>query len=210
MNRIPFLRFAALTLLLVASGRQARADFMFHWTVAPNANGVFPSGSGSVALTLAQDGTGTSAGGTIPAAAIAVSSGAKPTSPDTYDVKYQLTLHLSDTNNGQPTQTGALTYNGEITGTASTAGATMTNTFSDPLTQKLVLGSHTYTVTIQPTTVTWAGLAPTSTPITAKISVDGQSVQPTPEPSALLLAGLAAPALGYFWRRRNAARMAAA
>jgi len=63
---------------------------------------------------------------------------------------YHLTLHLTD-NPSQ--QSGELTWTGALNGSFSSIKSQLTNTFSEPLTQSVTLGSHLYSVTIHPTTM---------------------------------------------------------
>src|SRR5262245_55480797 len=99
------LRFSFAALLVVGATTQLRADFMdwsYHWSITPSA--VLTSGSGSVAMGLAQDGSGAA---NIPAATVTTTSSATATTPDTYNVGYNLALHLTDNTTNQ---SGDLTF----------------------------------------------------------------------------------------------------
>jgi hypothetical protein len=207
----PFLRFLGmLALALLSGGSVARADPMYsdwsyHWSITPGP--VLTSGTGSVALALAQNGTGASS---IPAATVTTTSSAT-TNPDRYNVGYTLTLHLTD-NGAQPgtVQTDTLNFHGTIAGTVTASSSNLTNTFSDP-TQSLTLDGHKYSVTINPTLMTLpAPGSPTLPQITALVSVTNASPVPpsgAPEPSSVLLGSMGILLGGSVavWRSRHLA-----
>ncbi|HEY7427148.1 MAG TPA: PEP-CTERM sorting domain-containing protein [Gemmataceae bacterium] len=209
--------FAAL--LLLGATTQLRADFMdwsYHWSITPSA--VLTSGTGSVAMGLAQDGSGAS---TIPAATVTTTSSATAAAPDKYSVGYNLALHLTD---NPSNQSGDLTFHGTVSGTVTATSSHLTNTFNDPTTQKLTLGGHTYSVTINPSLLTLpAPGSPNPPQINAQVSVanatgNSPSVAPqvttpnaptgpirgVPEPTSLALSCLASCGCGLgAWLRRR-------
>ena len=201
------LRSSLVTLLVLGATTQLRADWSYHWSITPS--NVLTSGTGTVSFAMAQDGTGAS---NIPVAAVTTSSSATASSPDRYSVGYNLTLHLTDNTSNQ---SGDLTFHGTVAGTVTATSSNLTNTFSDPLTQKLTLGSNTYSVTINPSLMTLA--APNSTTpaqINAQVSVSsatggppsgGPPISGAPEPTSLTLGCLASfgCGLGAWIRRRR-------
>lgn len=175
------LRFWIAATLILGSASGARADFMnwsYHWSITPGP--VMASGTGSVALALAQDGSGAS---TIPAATVTTTSSATDAAPDKYNVGYNLTLHLTD---NPSKQSGDLTFHGTVAGTVSATSAHLTNTFHDPTTEKVRLGGHLYSVTINPTLLTLATPGSVSPPqINALVSVINAPGTPTGHPHSL-------------------------
>jgi hypothetical protein len=184
-------------------------SWSYHWSVSPAA--VLSSGTGSVALALAQDGSGASS---IQAATVTTSSSATNAAPDVYKVGYNLTLQLQD---NQSHQSGDLTFHGLLSGTVSATSSHLTNSFSDP-TEKLTLGGHLYSVTLNPSLMTLPPPGSTILPqINAVVSVTNATGQPTPtpaggspgpvqstpEPSSLVLGMLAVGGLGVATLRRR-------
>jgi hypothetical protein len=214
----PFPRASAaallLTLLFLDTG-QARADlidFSYSWTVQPAVITGPPTNSGFVMVSAAPDGNGsydtTAATATaIPGATITTSSSAT-NPPDTFNTPFNVTLHLTDTTSGASKD---LTFSGTVKGTLTATSASLTSTFSNPLTQTVNLGQNAYTVTIDPTLSNLPG--PTSTTpalidalVTAGHTGNPPPVTQSPEPSTLALSatailGLAAQML----RKRRAA-----
>ena len=204
------LRSSLVALLVLSATTQLRADFMnwtYHWSITPSS--VLTSGTGSVMMGLAQDGS--KGASTIPAATVTTTSSATAT-PDTYNVGYNLTLHLTDNTTNQ---SGDLTFHGTVTGTVTATSSHLTNTFSDPTTQTLTLSGHTYSVTINPSLMTLAAPGSTTPPqINALVSVANATGGPptggppstgTPEPTSLTLGCLASCGwgLGAWLRRRR-------
>ncbi len=210
-------RFSLIALLMVGATMQSRADFMdwsYRWSISPAT--VLSSGTGSVALALAQDGSGASS---IPAATVTTSSSATNAAPDVYKVGYNLTLQVKDNNSHR---SGDLTFHGLLSGTVSATSSHLTNTFSDP-TEQLRLGGRLYSVTINPSLMTLAPPGSAVLPqINALVSVTNPaghptpmvqnpapnvgspgSVQSTPEPSSLVLGMLAFGGLGAATLRRR-------
>jgi hypothetical protein len=217
-------RSSLVALVVLGATSSLRADFMdwsYHWSITPGP--VLTSGTGSVAMGLAQDGSGA---GNIPAATVTTTSSATDAAPDKYSVGYNLTLHLTD---NPSNQSGDVTFHGNILGTVSATSSHLTNTFSDPLTQKVTLGGHVYAVTINPSLLTLAAPGSTTPPqINALVSVSDASKGPTgpppppvpmtpppggggtpgdvqsaPEPSTLALGMLASSWLGLAALRRR-------
>lgn len=209
-------RTSLIAVLAFGATSSLRADFMdwsYHWSITPGP--VLTSGTGSVAMALAQDGSGASK---IAAATVTTTSSATDAAPDRYNVGYNLTLHLTD---NPSKQTGDVTFHGTVAGTVSATSSQLSNTFSDPTTQKVMLGGHLYSVTINPSFLTLAAPGSTTPPqINALVSVSnatgtppppvpqvqtpppsggtggGGQVQSAPEPSSLALGILASGWLG--------------
>jgi hypothetical protein len=200
----------AAALLLGAGGARADfANFTYSWSTVPSPP-VFPSGTGSVALALAPDGSSSAALGggqvAIPGASVTTASVAGGTTPaDHFNVNYALKLHLTDTGSAESAD---LSFSGTFAGDLTAASSTVTSTFHDPVTQQATLGGHVYSVTIDPTfSNVPAPNVPGSADVKALVQAAGQvQAQQTPEPSALALTGLALPLLGASWRRRRATR----
>jgi hypothetical protein len=95
---------------------------------------------------------------------------------------------------------GALTFSGLLDGTASFARPDIHVRWTSPLSQRLHLGHYIYTATVNyssPTGPPWDG---------AGVFTADVRVSHNPEPASVVLAALAAPALGLaLWRRRRAA-----
>ncbi|HEY7326762.1 MAG TPA: PEP-CTERM sorting domain-containing protein [Gemmataceae bacterium] len=216
------LRFSLAALLFLGATMQSRADFMdwsYHWSISPAA--VLSSGTGSVALALAQDGGGASS---IPAATVTTTSSATSAAPDVYKVGYNLTLQLKVNHSSQ---SGDLTFHGLLSGTVTDTTSHLTNSFSSPTTEKLLLAGHLYSVTINPSLMTLAPPGSTILPqIDALVKVTNSTgrsigsptpqvpnppptigspgpVQSTPEPSSLVLGILAFCGMGAVTLRRR-------
>jgi hypothetical protein len=167
-------RFSLAALLLLSTTMRSRADFMdwsYHWSISPGP--VLSSGTGSVALTLAQDGSGASS---IPAATVTTSSSATNAAPDVYKVGYNLTLRLEDIHSNKA---GDLTFHGLLSGTVSATSSHLTNSFSSPTTERLLLGGHLYSVTINPSLMT---LAPPGSSVLPQINALVRVTNPTGHP----------------------------
>jgi hypothetical protein len=197
-------------LLLCAGGARAELiSFGYSWGGTPSTP-ASAAAAGSVALSLAADGSASAVGGGsptfIPGATFVTTSTATDSAPDTFDVKYGLSLHLTDTESGEFAD---LTFSGTLSGSLTATGSTLLAVFDNPLTRTAVLGAHAYTVTISPIFFDVPGPGGTPVQIGALVKADGNPgpvPQQTPEPSSLLLAGLALPMVGAAWRRRRVAR----
>jgi hypothetical protein len=205
-----------LTAVVLLGAGQVRAEmigFSYSWTAQPS---VIPGGTGSVALAAAVPGTssaelGSSTPTFIPGATLTTTSSAT-TTPDSFSSPFNLKVHLTDTASNL---SGDLTYSGTLAGKLTSTTSQLNATFSSPFTQMLTLGTHVYTVTIDPSLVnlpTPGATSPAS--IDAKVTVAsagpvGPPTHQTPEPASLVLGATAV--LGLFARRawrRLAARNA--
>ena len=130
---------------------------------------------------------------------------ASANSPDTLNNTgaYSLTLTLTDTASGM---SGSLTFNGKLSGTFSKDSANITNQFSSPLTQTLLLGNNSYTVNIGPYSPPGPPDSTNFGSIAAHVSVSTLAItEVAPEPSSLLLALFGLSGAGAFsWRKRRA------
>jgi hypothetical protein len=199
-----FMRMLFMLAVVAALGESAaRAemiDFSYQWTTLPasvssSGNTVSitpqPSGTGHYDTVLAQTQF-------IPSLAITSNAGnSTATFPDPSlpagSANFQLSLSLTDAASGK---TGSLTFGGSVSGTLSATTSTATTTFTN-LTQTLLLGSHLYSVTLDPFShvpipgATGTGFV--SAGVSAS-SVNGPPPPPptnTPEPSSLVLGGIA-------------------
>lgn len=205
----PLNRLLLLTALVVLSAGQAKAelvDYSYQWSVAPGS--VLPGGTGSVTLATAPDGSAMSTIGSptptlIPGATVTTTSAATNV-PDVFSVSFNMTVMLKDTASGA---TGSLTFKGHISGQLTATSATLNSIFDNPLTQTLTLGSHVYTVTIDPALL--ALPAPGSTTpasINALVTVNNASnpIPKAPEPSSLVLGATAVVGLiSRRWMKRK-------
>jgi hypothetical protein len=219
MKRLSARLLATVVALLVVTASHARADFLdwgFHWSISAS-HGIIPSGTGSVAVAVAPDGTG---GSIIPAANVTTTSAATSASPDVYKAPYTLTLTLTD----NPSHTsGSLTFAGLISGNLTATSSTLTNTFqnsaANPLTQSVTLGGHVYSVTIDPTIANLpipGSASPALLDAIVKVTnagtgggtgSGGGGGHGTPEPTSLVLGGLGFSffGVGCWWKRKRQA-----
>ena len=220
-------RTSLIAVLALGATSSLRADFMdwsYHWSITPGP--VLTSGTGSVAMALAQDGSGASK---IAAATVTTTSSATAAAPDRYNVGYNLTLHLTD---NQSNKSGDVTFHGTVAGTVTATSSQLSNTFSNPTTESVKIGGHLYSVTINPSLMTLAAPGAASPPqINALVSVTnpvgiptppkpvpqvqtpppsggtggggGGQIQSAPEPSTLALGMLASGWLGLAALRRR-------
>src|SRR5262249_4586986 len=210
MRRFSTLLFgAAVALLLPAGARADFADFSYNWN--PNPVDVAADVAGSK-VTLSNEPAGKATGDTdVVAANLKTFSNANPKKPATFTSKgYNLPIFLLDEESGK---SGTLTFAGEFNGTVSAKSSKITNTFLDPTTQSIDLGSHTYTVTMTSYSPPGPPTGSKEGSIGAHVTVNPVDRPPdnpkdTPEPSTMVLAGLGLSVLGAArWRkRRQAAR----
>jgi len=199
-----FMRMLFMLAVVAAMGESAaRAEligFSYQWTALPAS---VSSMGDTVSITPQPNGTGqydTVAAQTqfIPSLAITSNAGnTTATFPDPSlgagSAKFELSLSLTDAASGKM---GTLMFGGSVSGTLSATTSTATTTFDNPLTQTLLLGSHLYSVTLDPFShvpipgATGTGFV--SAGVTAS-SVNGPPSPPvtnTPEPSSLVLGGM--------------------
>jgi hypothetical protein len=210
-----------LTVVVLLGAGQARADsvdFSYAWTVQPQ--NVFPSGTGSVALSVATDPVSASAqlGSSTPtllAGATVTSSSSATGAPDSFNASFSMTLHLTDSASNQSAD---LSFSGTLAGQLTSTTSTLTTTLDSPFSKSLSLGDHTYTLTIVPTLLNVPApgkTGPDGNPaaingnltVANRIPVDPPPHQ-TPEPTSLVLGATAVLGLAArrLWlRRRNRA-----
>jgi hypothetical protein len=199
--------FGLLAALLVLGGGRCQAgmvDYAYSWSISPsivltgtNTETLNGLSTGSVALALPAAGTASSVLGSalatpIVGANISTSSSANLDHPDNYDTPFSITLHLTDTASGK---SGDATFALTLQGTMTSNSSSVAPTFNSPLTQTLTLGSHLYSVSIDPAQIHIP--APTSTTtgsLDAQVKVSG--LAQAPEPTTLFLAGLPFPSWG--------------
>ena len=212
---------AALALLALAA--PLRADYLpawtYSWTAVPLSVLSDPPGTGNIALN-SNPGTVTSAVGAsfIPAANLQTMSTASPSSPDQFSSggQYQLFLTITDTQAataGLTPSSHTFEIDGKITGTISSGGTLLTNTFTS--------GSLTYNLGNTAYTVSPESFVPPGPPGASNVGAIGALVTvaalnpgnpgttgfSTPEPSSLLLCSLGATSCAFAgWRRRRRAR----
>jgi hypothetical protein len=206
MKRLSVRLVATLVASLAATASSVRADFLdwgYHWSVNTP---VLSSGTGSVALAVVQDGSGADK---IPAVSVTTTSAALPTNPDVFHSNYNLTLTLTDHSSNTSEN---VTFTGLVSGTLTASGSALTNTFLGPLTQKVTIGQHVYTVTMdQGTTRLLAPGSATPPLLDATVTVtnasqgggNGGTAGNTPEPASLVLGGLGFSlfGVGCWWKR---------
>jgi hypothetical protein len=211
MSRL-WTRLAAPVLaLLLVSGSQARAgNVNWHYNWTPSTLALFAdadAGASGGFVTFTNEPVNAAINSSdIVATNLRTVSNASPNKPDTFTTKgtYSLTLQITDDASGK---TGSLTFDGKLGGSLSTGNANVSNKFTGLITQQLVLGDTTYTVTIGPYTPPGPPSAANAGSISAHVDVSGIHVTANnPEPSTMVLSlfGLSAAGAGW-WRRRRLA-----
>jgi hypothetical protein len=209
MNRWLTVFSSAVAGLLLA-GAPARADFVqwtYNWQPGSLAASADSPGTGGVSFSN-QPAAAATGNSDIVATNLRVFSTATPSNPDKLMTggAYTLSLTLTDLASGA---SGTLTWTGKLTGTFSATNSNLTNFFTSPITQTLVLGQNLYTVSIGQYSPPGPPTAGNSGSIGAHVNVTsngGGGIQSTsPEPSTLVLAGLAlSVGGGAAWRKRRA------
>ncbi len=206
MNRWLTVFSSAVAGLLLA-GAPARADFI-QWTYnwQPGSLETPADGSGTGGVSFSNQPSAAATGNSdIVATNLRVFSSALPSNPDML-VKggaYSLALTLTDTASGM---SGTLTWTGKLTGSFSATSSNLTNVFTSPITQTLLLGQNLYTVSIGQYSPPGPPTAGNAGSIGAHVNVAPQGTiqSSTPEPSTLVLAGLAlSVGGGAAWRKRR-------
>jgi hypothetical protein len=227
--KLPFLRLLLLCAVLLSGVGPARAEmvtFSYSWDVQPSTvlQGL-PGSTGSVQVTPVSPGTtpqfplGPPPGGgtAIQGAFVSTNSSATSAAPDHFDSDFHMVLTLTDSASNQ---SGQLTFTGHLAGTLATNFTTseLNATFSNDATQQLTLGSHEYTVTMDPT------LLPLPLPNASSVllgalvnvtNVEGGSGSPgghvpQPEPSSLILGATAVAGLALRRLMRSRAQQTGA
>lgn len=196
----------ALVLLLAVAG-VGRADpiaWTYSWSNTPDT--LFANKPGTGSITLTDETTRTAAGDSdVVAANLQVHSTATTSHPDIFTNKtYALKLTLTDEASGQ---SGHLAFTGRLDGTATASSARITNTFTGPTNQPLILGDNRYTVTMTAYTPPGPPGAANSGSIGAHAVITVESmIHALPEPGAFALAGFGACLLGLAgWRHHRIA-----
>jgi hypothetical protein len=154
------------------------ANYSFSWAVGPTSVlvGTNPTtgngrSTGSVDFALVRNATQSSKLGapasSLPIGFLVTTSSAEHAHPDVFHASFTLQLQLRDASSGA---TGVLTFKGTINGTLTWDHSALTATFQSPLTQKLTLGNHVYTVTL-PSSLHANGPWDVPTPIYAQVQV---------------------------------------
>ncbi|MFO0843316.1 MAG: PEP-CTERM sorting domain-containing protein [Gemmataceae bacterium] len=201
-------RLCLLAVALGLAGSAGTADggpirWGYDWSASP---GFVTAGAGKV--TLSNETYHKAAGDShVVATQLQVVSTASPQAPDTFATGgggYSLTINLKDLDSGE---TGSLTFTGKLQGSFSQLSANVTNTFTSPTVQSLLLGFTSFVVVMDAYTPPGPPDQLNFGSIGAMVEV--ASLKPadnSPEPSAVALAGIGAGIAGLSaWRRRRKA-----
>jgi hypothetical protein len=195
---------AVLALFVAVSS--ARAD-RIAWTFAGSGTGVVSSafpGTGGVMFTY--DPKSPALGPShIAIANLWTFSEAAQTQPDLFSkAGYQVALEITD---AESSQSGIVTFAGELSGALTAKSALVTNTFLGPTSQMLTLGNNAYTVALTAFVPPGPPNSSNAGAISALVTAMPITV---PEPSTVVLVALGAAGLGLArWRRLRATRLAA-
>jgi hypothetical protein len=201
-----------IVLTLLGTGR-ARADFVpwtYNWE--PSALSV---SAGTGGLSLTDEPINHAAGSSdVVVTNIRSFSSASRTLPDVFNhANFSFTLTLED---DLSKQTATLKFGGFFRGKISVNSANVQVTYTGPLTQKVVLGGHAYTVDLGNFAPPGPPAASNAGSISAHVGVDettstggGGGSHQAPEPSTLVLSALGLSSLGLAgWRRLRPKRLA--
>jgi len=187
---------AALALFAAATAQAGPISWDISWTASP---AILTAGSSSKIVVTPGSDSGPSDPGEVvstPAAFFTYSS--KATTPDTFTAKaFDLTAKVTDTASGLSQN---LTFHLQFDGGLSSSGQSLNLTFPSGDQVTGVLGGHVYHVQLGEFS------PPPSYPqnrFVPGVLVASVTAGQVPEPGTLLLAALAAPALGLACRRRR-------
>jgi hypothetical protein len=199
---------ATLAFLLIA-GSPLQANLIhwsYSWSRSPSVVTADSPGTGSVSLTDESELRSVVGDSNIVATNLRTHSDATPLNPDRFTNKsYSLALLLRDE---ASTQTGTVTFTGQLDGTLTAGSANLDNTFTGETTQIIVLGTTRFEVTIGP----FASPGPPGTTNVGSISAQAQvrvaAILQIPEPGTWVLASLGAAVLGLggWYRSRQRQR----
>lgn len=202
MNRTPALRCAVAVALLLLARTSARAEPIvapwFDATLATPHN-VYANDpdAGHVRITGVSDPQFHFNSATITLANFKTFGGS-PSEPAHFNDKpFSVVLAVYD---AQSRELGAVTFTGAIEGTLGANGTGLSVDLTSPATERLHLGHHIYTITLDHLPFTGPPTAANYSLLTANVTVTNN-----PEPSALVLAALGLPLLGITLRRRRRA-----
>jgi hypothetical protein len=190
------------TALLSLSASIARADpiaWYYSWSRTPNVIQADNAPGGAVALSPASKMKTLANSSTIEAANV-FHYGSGPNHPPASfgggaADQFIMTLTIHDSSVPNP---GSVTFNGGILGYMTPTVSHIQTFYTGVTTKSLTLGKHLYTIRM-------SNYSPSAEDCSTgqATAIATVTVQDMPEPTALVLAGLALPAAGLFWRRRH-------